>query len=87
MVAKLPIISTQVGGIADFLFDSKKNPDKSTTGWAVDADSPEQIAKAVKDILSSPDKVGIVVENAYSLAIRKYNWDNIAIDMRNNILK
>lgn len=81
MVARLPIITTQEGGIVDFLFDAKRNPDKPTTGWAVDKDSPQQIADAVKDILANQDQVKKVVENAYDLAFKKYNWDNIAKDM------
>ncbi len=85
MVARLPIITTQEGGIVDFLFDSKCNPDKPTTGWAVDKDSPEQIANAIKDILANPDQVKKVVENAYNLAYEKYNWDNIAKDMSGKI--
>ncbi|MBI4692190.1 MAG: glycosyltransferase family 4 protein [Candidatus Terrybacteria bacterium] len=85
MVAKLPIITTQEGGIADFLFDARRNPDKPTTGWAVDKDSPEQIAEAVKDILTHPEQVKKVVENAYNLAVRDYNWDFIAKDMRKKV--
>lgn len=87
MVARLPIITTQEGGIADFLFDARRNPDKPTTGWAVDKDSPAQIAAAVKDIIANPKKVEEVVENAYKLAITRYDWDNIARDMENKIFK
>jgi glycosyltransferase involved in cell wall biosynthesis len=32
MAAGLPVIGTQEGGIADFLFDAKRNPDTETTG-------------------------------------------------------
>lgn len=85
MVARLPIITTQEGGIIDFLFDAKRNPDKPTTGWAVDKDSPEQIAEAVKDIITNPEQVKMVVENAYQLAVQKYNWDNISKDIKKNI--
>jgi len=58
--AGLPVIGTQEGGIADFLFDEKRNPDKPVTGWAVDVDSPEQVAHAVKDIMENPEKVRAV---------------------------
>ncbi|MGB0757285.1 MAG: glycosyltransferase family 4 protein [Patescibacteria group bacterium] len=85
MAARLPIIATQEGGIAEFLFDEKRNPNKPTTGWAVDKDSPDQIAQAVKDILTHPDKVKIVTDNAYTLAHEKYNWDSIAKDMKDKI--
>jgi glycosyltransferase involved in cell wall biosynthesis len=82
MAAGLPVIATQAGGIADFLFDEKRNPDKPTTGWAVDVDSPEQIALAVKDIMTNPDKVVRVRENALKLVREKYDWDLIARQMQ-----
>jgi len=85
MVARLPIITTQEGGIADFLFDAKRNPDKPTTGWAVDKDSPKQIAEAVLDIIANPKQVKKVTDNAYNLAFSRYNWDNIAEDMRRKV--
>ena len=87
MVSRLPIIATQEGGIADFLFDEKRNPDKKTTGWAVDKNSPDQIAKAVEDILARPDKVKEVTENAYKMVVTKYNWDFIAKDMLKKVFK
>src|SRR3989344_2420771 len=85
MAAGLPVIATQEGGIADFLFDAKKNPDKPTTGWAVDKDSPEQIAQAVKDILGNPELVGRVIQNARELVIAKYDWDLIVRHMREKV--
>jgi len=85
MVSRLPIITTQEGGIRDFLFDAKRNPEKETTGWAVDKDSPEQIAEAVRDIIDNPDQVKKVTETAYNMAVNDYNWDNIARDMREKV--
>lgn len=87
MVAGLPVIATQEGGIADFLFDTKRNPDKETTGWAVDANSPEQIAEAVKDIMSNPQKVAEVTAIAKAMAIEKYDWDLVATRMENEVFK
>ncbi|MHB0865511.1 MAG: glycosyltransferase family 4 protein [Minisyncoccota bacterium] len=78
MAAELPVIATQEGGIADFLFDAKRNPDKETTGWAVDKDSPEQIAGAVEDILAHPEQVARVVSTAKKMALEKYDWNLIA---------
>src|SRR3989344_2385799 len=40
MAAGLPVIATQEGGIAEFLFDEKRNPDKPITGFAVDTAWP-----------------------------------------------
>lgn len=82
MAAGLPVIATQEGGIVDFLFDEKRNPEKPTTGWAVDKDSPEQIAAAVKDIMTNPDKVLRVRVNAVALVREKYDWNLIADKMR-----
>ncbi|MSU74859.1 glycosyltransferase family 1 protein [Candidatus Kaiserbacteria bacterium] len=82
MAAGLPVIATQEGGIADFLYDEKRNPDTETTGWAVDADSPEQIAEAVKDILVHPEQVARVVATAKRMVNERYDWDLIAKQMR-----
>jgi len=82
MALRLPIIATQEGGIADFLFDAKRNPDKAPTGFAVDKDSPEQIAKQVEYILTHEDEVKEVTENAYNLVTTTYNWDHIAQNMK-----
>lgn len=85
--AGLPVIATQEGGIADFLFDEKRNPDWPTTGWAVLKDAPEQIAAAVKDILARPEKVKEVVKNAKDLAFQKYDWNLIARDMHERVFR
>lgn len=87
MAAELPVIATQEGGIADFLFDAKRNPDKPTTGWAVDKNSPEQIAIAVKEILANPEQVALVKASAKKMAIEKYDWNLIARDMREKVFK
>jgi glycosyltransferase involved in cell wall biosynthesis len=87
MAAGLPVIATQVGGISDFLFDSERNPDKEPTGFAVDVDSPEQIASQVEYILNNPDSVARVVENAKHMVEEKYSWDTIARDMQKNVFE
>jgi glycosyltransferase involved in cell wall biosynthesis len=81
MAAGLPVIATQEGGIADFLFDAKRNLDKPTTGWAVDKDSPEQIVEAVQDILAHPEQVARVTSTAKKLVSEKYDWHLIAKQM------
>ena len=83
--AGIPVVGTQEGGIADFLFDEKRNPDTPITGWAVDTDSPEQVAEAVKDIIGRPEKVRAVVATAHALAVEKYDWNTVAKDMREKV--
>ena len=85
MAAGLPVIATQEGGIADFLFDANKNPEKETTGWAVDADAAEQIVEAVQDILKNPNAVQEVTAHAKEMVIDKYDWNLIAKDMKERV--
>jgi glycosyltransferase involved in cell wall biosynthesis len=85
MAAGLPVIATQEGGIADFLFDEKRNPDQPVTGFAVDKDAPEQIAKAVRHIMSHSEKVRAVVATAQQMVVEKYDWDLVAKDMRHKV--
>lgn len=87
MAAGLPVIATQEGGIADFLFDAVRNPDRETTGWAVDANSPEQIKAAVEDILHQPQKVKTVIAQAKKMAVEKYDWDIIAKRMDKEVFQ
>ncbi|MBI3671480.1 glycosyltransferase family 4 protein [Candidatus Azambacteria bacterium] len=85
MAAELPVIATQEGGIADFLFDPERNPDKESTGFAVDPKSPKQIADQVKNILEHKELTQKIVANAKKLAFAKYDWDIIAKDMREKV--
>lgn len=82
MAAGLPVIATQEGGIADFLFDAKRNPDKQATGWAVDKDSPEQIAEAARDIIAHPEEAARVTSRAREMVLEKYDWGIIAEQMK-----
>lgn len=83
MAAGLPVIATQEGGIGDFLFDAKRDPDKETTGWAVDRDAPEEIARAVHDILKDPSGARKVTDTARNMVLTTYDWKYIASAMRN----
>lgn len=85
--AGLPVIATQEGGIADFLFDPERNPDKAPTGRAVDARNPEQIARAVTSILENPELTSRIVENAKKLAFESYDWNSIARHMEERVFR
>lgn len=85
MAAGLPVIATQEGGIADFLFDPERNPDREPTGFAVDPRNPIQIAERVRSILSDKELVSRTVRNAKAMAFEKYDWDLIARDMREKV--
>ncbi len=85
MASRLPVIATQEGGLADFIFDAKRNPDKATTAWAVDKDQPEQIAEAIKEILAHPERTRVVTENARKMILESYEWGAIAKAMQERV--
>lgn len=85
MAADIPVIATQEGGISDFLFDEERNKDQKPTGWAVDKDSPTQIAEATKKILSNKEKVKKITAHAKKMVIENYDWDLIANRMKKEI--
>jgi glycosyltransferase involved in cell wall biosynthesis len=82
MAAGIPVIATQEGGIADFLYDEKRNPDRPVTGFAVSKDSPQEIAEKVIEIMTHGEKVRAVVKTAKAMVQQKYDWEGIAHDMR-----
>ncbi len=85
MACRLPVVATQEGGIADFLFDAKRNPEKGTTGWAVDKENSEQIAQVVLDILAHPAVVSEVTARARKMVEEEYDWDIIAKKMQSEV--
>ena len=85
MAAGLPVIATQEGGLSDFIFDQKWNPDKPTTAWVVGKDSPDGIARAVRDILEHPQKAQGVVAAAKHMVLQRFDWNLIAVAMRERV--
>ncbi|MEK7538930.1 MAG: glycosyltransferase family 4 protein [Patescibacteria group bacterium] len=85
LASRLPLIATQVGGMADYVFDEKHNPDKQPTAWVVDPDAPDQIVAKVQEILANPEKAKKISEHARKMVEEKYDWDNIAKQMRTRV--
>ncbi|MBT4209541.1 MAG: glycosyltransferase family 4 protein [Candidatus Komeilibacteria bacterium] len=78
MALRLPVVATREGGLSEFIFDQK-------TAWVVDKNSPDQIVKAVKNILANPDKVKIITDTAHQMVVKEYNWDLVAKNMRDKV--
>lgn len=85
MAARLPLVATQEGGLMEYVWDHAHNPDKPETAWVVSSDSPEEIARAVKDIMAHPEKVETVTKTAREMVLEKYDWDKIALQMKERV--
>jgi len=71
MAAKVPVISTPVGGISDFLIDR-------VNGLAVPAHRPEQIARSILYLYQNPDLREKLIEAAYTLVSERFTLDKMA---------
>jgi glycosyltransferase involved in cell wall biosynthesis len=87
MASRLPVIATQEGGLAEFIFDTKHNPDVPETAWVVEKNNSEQIAESVRDIMSHPEKVKEVTANAREMVLERFDWDKIAKEMRTKVFE
>lgn len=85
MVAGIPVIATQEGGIADFLYDPIKNPDKEPTGLAVRPGNPSDIAHAVECFMTDESLRTRIVRHAKKMAIERYDWGIIARMMERDV--
>jgi glycosyltransferase involved in cell wall biosynthesis len=85
MAAEVPVIATQVGGIADFLYDPEINSDKEPTGRAVKVHDPEGIARQVRAYLENPELTKRIIANAKMLVFERYDWNLIAKQMKENV--
>lgn len=87
MAAGIPVVATQEGGIADFLFDPDLDPDMEPTGLAVHVRDPEGIARQVKRLIDDKELREKIISNAQHLAVEKYDWDLIAKDMKTRVFE
>ena len=85
MAAELPVIATQEGGISDFLFDPIRNPNKLSTGRAVNIRDPKGIANTVNKFLQDKRATVEIIKNAKNLVLKKYDWNLIASDMKERV--
>lgn len=86
MSAGLPVVATQEGGIADFLFDPERNPNKPSTGLAVDPQNPEGIARQCRRLAEDQKLRADIIRNARELVFSHYDWGKIASDIKKKVL-
>ena len=75
MAARIPVIATPVGGIADFLDDRE-------TGMFCAPNSPKSIANTVMALIQDKPLSNRIVEKAFNRVKDKYTWDCIALEMK-----
>ncbi|OGZ05802.1 MAG: hypothetical protein A2845_03290 [Candidatus Lloydbacteria bacterium RIFCSPHIGHO2_01_FULL_49_22] len=85
MAARIPVVATKEGGIADFLFDPDQDPDKEPTGIAVHTDDVEDTARQLQRITYDEMLRARCINNAQRLVLHQYDWDLIAKNMREKV--
>lgn len=70
MVAGVPVVGTEVGGIPDFLIDRE-------SGLFCEVNNPESIVEKVKLLLENDELRKKIIENGRNLVKKEYNWDII----------
>lgn len=78
LASKLPLVTSGVGGIADYAVDGE-------TAWIVAPDNPEDLAEKVKEVIANPEKAREISERARAMVERDYDWDQIAKQMRERV--
>jgi glycosyltransferase involved in cell wall biosynthesis len=69
MACKTPIIATSVDGNKDTIIHMK-------TGYVVTSNNPPEIHDAVNYLFNNPEKLEIIINNAYDL-VSNYDWEHI----------
>lgn len=85
LASRLPFITTAVDGLAEYSFATDSESEFGRTAWVVPVDDAKAIADAVEDVLVNPDEAKRVADNARKMVVKIYNWDNIAVSMREQI--
>lgn len=80
MAAGIPVIATPVGGIVDFLVDCE-------TGLFSEVGNPKSIADQVNKLLSDNVLKTKIIEQAKIMVKEKYDWDGVALEMKEFLLK
>lgn len=78
LASRLPLVTSGVGGIADYATDGE-------TAWVVPSNEPKDIAAKIQEVLAHPEKAKLISERARTLVERDYDWDRIAKQMEKEV--
>ncbi len=75
MAAGIPVITTPVGGIVDFLRDGE-------TGLFCEVQNPRSVAQKVEKLIKDKESRDYIVRNAEQMVKEQYDWVKIAGEMK-----
>lgn len=78
LASRLPLVTSGVGGIADYAVDGK-------TAWIVPPENPKALAEKIQEVLANPEKAHAISERARAMVEDEYDWDKIAVQMRERV--
>ena len=81
MAARLPVVATRVGGIADFLEDPSNSSGQVATGYVCEPQNPQSVANTVNRAMNDVGQ-NRIIDNAYKMVKEKYDWTLITLQMK-----
>jgi glycosyltransferase involved in cell wall biosynthesis len=78
LASRLPLVTSGVGGIADYAVDGE-------TAWIVPPEDPRALAAKIEEVIANPDKAREISARARAMVERDYDWDLIAREMRERV--
>ncbi len=80
LASRLPLVTSGVGGIADYAVDGK-------TAWIVSPNEPKALAEKIQEVLANPEKAKTLADTARAMVEREYDWDKIAHKMQHTVFE
>ncbi|HOX87231.1 MAG TPA: glycosyltransferase [bacterium] len=74
MAAKVPVISTPVGGVPDLI-------QEGISGFLCETDNPHDMARQIDFVLQNPRIVGTVTANAKEFVLKNYDYSRLIGDI------
>ncbi len=79
MMYKLPIVSTRIGALPDFVTVGEN-------GYLIDPGNIEQLTNALLDLLNDSEKCERFGQRGYEIASEKYTWNKVGERLKENII-
>lgn len=78
LASRLPLVTSGVGGIADYATDGE-------TAWVVPPEDPKALAAKIEEVIAHPEEARAISERARVMVEKDYDWDKIAREMRERV--